>query len=602
MSQYFEEEEFSSHLNLKVWTKVFRFGRSFKGIMGLLALFMVFVASVDIIMPLMTRHAIDEIITPGRWEALAGFAVLYAAIALFQAINVTVFILLAGKVETGVSYAIRQAGFDRLQQLSFSYFDRTPVGWLMARMTTDTTKLAEIIAWGLVDVVWGTTLMSGIAIVMLIMNARLALVVLAVVPFLAWISKKFQVIILRSYREVRKTNSRITASFNEGIMGAITSKTLVREDQNTQEFRLLSDSMFNASFRAAVQSALYLPLVQIGSMVGTGLAVWNGGSGVIAGDVTYGTLVMFLSYAGFFFIPIQEVARIFAELQNAQASAERVISLIETTPEIEDKSANGQPPAQSLQGAVRFADVTFTYKKGQRVLKNFNLDVKQGEALALVGETGGGKSTIVNLVCRFYEPTTGQILIDGREYSEYPLRWLQSNFGVVLQSPHLFSGSIRDNIRYGRLDATDEEVQRAAEIVHAHRFIEQLDEGYETAVLEGGSNLSTGQKQLLSLARALLANPPILIMDEATSAVDTETEQLIQAAIEQVVSRRTSFIIAHRLSTIRNADRILVIHQGKIIESGSHQDLLTARGHYHELYTTQFKHEMTQEILDAPTG
>jgi ATP-binding cassette subfamily B protein len=518
---------------------------------------------------------------------------------MFQALNVAVFIMLAGKVETGVSYNIRKAGFSKLQELSYSYYDHTPVGWLMARMTSDTAKLSEIIAWGLVDLVWGFTLMTGIAIVMLIMNLKLALIVLSVVPLLAWISKKFQVLILKSYREVRKTNSKITASFNEGIMGAVTSKTLVREDANLFEFEKLTGKMFASSFRAAVQSAIFLPLVQIFSMIGTALAIWFGGSGVIAGDISYGMLVMFLSYAAFFFIPIQELARVFAELQNAQAAAERIITLIETKPEIVDAEGIGSPPLQELKGKICFENVNFEYKKGQSILKDFNLDVEPGSSIALVGETGGGKTSIISLICRFYEPTSGSILIDDLDYRNYPLQWLQSNFGVVLQTPHLFSGTIIENIRYGKLDATDDEIISAAQAVKADAFIQSLPDKYDTEVSEGGTNLSTGQKQLISLARAIIANPSILIMDEATSSVDTETERSIQNAIEVLVKGRTSFIIAHRLSTIRNADRILVIESGKIIESGDHDELIFKNGKYFDLYNHQYRNEKVGSLLSA---
>jgi len=589
----FKEDEYSQKIDLGIWKRILTFARPFKTTMVWLAIFMIFVAGVDIVMPLLTKHAIDNYIIPGDYSKLSGFAGLYTAIAIFQALNVAIFIMLAGRIESGVSYGIRKSGFNKLQELSFSFFDKTPVGWLMARMTTDTTKLSEIIAWGLVDLVWGTTLMAGIAVVMFIMHWRLALVVLAIVPLLAWISKKFQVMILKSYREVRKTNSRITASFNEGITGAVTSKTLSREDKNYQEFSVLTKTMYSASTRAAVQSALYMPLVQIASMAGIALAIWYGGSGVIQQQISYGMLVMFLSYAGFFFIPIQEMARVFAELQNAQASAERIISLLNTAPEIKDTGSYIPSDIQRLQGKIQFDNVEFEYTKDQILLSNFNLKIKPGTTVALVGETGGGKTTIASLICRFYEPTKGSILIDNADYTDYPLNWLQANLGVVLQTPHLFSGPILENIRYGRLDATDEEVKEAARIIHADQFIDSLSDGFNTVITEGGTNLSTGQKQMLSLARAILADPAILIMDEATSSIDTETEKGIQLAIEKLIHGRTSIIIAHRLSTIRNADRILVIKQGMIIEDGSHNELMALEEEYYNLYRMQFQIEAT---------
>ena len=574
--------QIAKKIDFSIWKQLLQFAKPFRKTIFFLALSMMCVAGVDVLMPLLTRYIIDHFITPKDYSGIRQFAVIYAFVIVFQSFNIFYFIWLAGKVETGVSYAIRKAGFQRLQELSFSFFDKTAVGWLMTRMTSDTRKLSEVIAWGVVDLVWGGTLMSGIAIVMFIVHWKLALVTLSVMPFLFWVSRKFQIKILSAFRIVRKTNSKITASFNDGIMGATTTKTLVREEANFAEFLGLTGKMYRASFRASVQSALFLPIVLFGSWIGSALAIWLGGSGVIAGTITYGTLVLFISYADFFFIPIREVARIFAELQNAQASAERIITLINTEPEITDLS-NSKTSGEIL-GNVDFKKVGFYYKPYAPVLENFNLSVQAGETIALVGATGGGKTTIANLVARFYEPTSGKILIDGVDYKMMSQHFLQSNLGVVLQSPYLFGGSIKDNILYGNLDATNDEIIEAAKLAQAHDFIEKLGKGYDSDVGESGKNLSVGQKQLISLARAILANPAILIMDEATSSVDTETEQKIQKAIEELVSGRTSFIIAHRLSTIRNADRILVIEHGEIIEEGNHSNLLKQNGKYSQLY------------------
>ncbi len=584
----FLKADFQRQLDIGTWKMILQFARPYRNTMLLLGLFMIFVAGVDIVMPLLTKYAIDNFIVPVKSEGLFRFSILYFSIAIFQALNVGIFILLAGKVETGVSYAIRRDGFKKLQELSFSFYDKTPVGWLMARMTSDISKLSEIIAWGLVDLVWGSTLMAGIALVMLIMSWKLTLIILSIVPLLAWISRKFQVIILRSYRVVKKTNSRITASFNEGILSAVTTKTLVHEDNNFHEFEKLTNRMYSASFGAAVQSALYLPLVQLAAMIGTAMAVWFGRKGVISGDISYGLLVMFLSYTGFFFIPIQEVARVFAELQNAQASAERIVSLIRTEPELFDSPESVQP-AGRLRGRIRFEDVSFGYVGGQAVLKHFNLTIDAGSTIALVGETGGGKTSIISLLCRFYEPNRGTIFIDDLDYTKIPLEFLHSNLGVILQTPHLFSGTILENIRYGKLTATVEEITEAAKSVYCHEFIAQLPDQYNTEITEGGTNISAGEKQLISLARAVLADPALLIMDEATSSVDTEAELLIQRAMEILVEGRTSIIIAHRLSTIRKADRIIVIEGGQIAEDGMHDDLIAKRGKYYQLYFHQFQ-------------
>jgi len=454
---------------------------------------------------------------------------------------------------------------------------------------------------------WGSVMMLATLCIILYLNWRLALIIMTVVPALAVVSVYFQKKILSVYRQVRRINSRITGAFNEGIMGARTTKTLVREDDTLQEFKELTGNMRNTSVRAVVISSIYMPIVMALGSIGTGLALWFGGEGVISQTLSYGTLVAFISYAAQFFEPIQQLARIFAELQNAQASAERVFSMIETEPDVKDspevvkeygdifvaKKENWPP----IKGDVSFCNVSFSYKDGEEVLENFNLEVKAGESIALVGETGSGKSTIVNLICRFYEPKEGEIRIDGVDYRKRSQLWLQSNIGYVLQTPHLFSGTIRDNIRYGRLDATDEEIIEAAKLVNAHDFIMKLKDGYDTEVGEGGGRLSTGEKQLISFARAVLADPRIFVLDEATSSIDTETERVIQDAIHKVLKGRTSFIIAHRLSTIRSADRILVIRDGRLVEEGNHAELLKMKGYYYRLYTNQFREEKEMELL-----
>ncbi|MCD4828875.1 MAG: ABC transporter ATP-binding protein/permease [Candidatus Cloacimonetes bacterium] len=604
----FEEQEYSKRFDLSLWRKMMRYAWVYKPVVILLGSTMVFAALLDAVFPLLTRHVIDNYVRPGVTEGLGGFAALYIGLVVVQAINVWGFIALAGKLQMSIIYDIRRDGFDHLQRLPFSYFDRTPLGWLMARITSDCERLGGIMAWGLVDIAWGTTMMLTVTIIMLALNWKLALIALVVVPPLAAASLWFQKRILKNYRVVRKTNSRITGAISEGIFGARTTKTLVREEANLAEYQQLTGKMYGASVRAAVMSALYLPIVLCVATVGSGLVLWKGGSSVIAGALTYGTLVAFISYMMRFFEPIHEVARIFAEMQNAQASAERVFSLLETPVDIDDsdevKAAwpqwfEGEPPQERLRGEVRFDNVSFAYKKGEQVLSDFNLHVKPGEKIALVGKTGAGKTTIVNLIARFYQPTGGRVLIDGDDYTTMPLQRLQSNIGIVLQSPHLFSGSVMENIRYGRLESSDKEVKQAARLVNADEFIERLEKGYDTEVGEGGSLLSTGQKQMVSFARAILADPSIFVLDEATSSVDTETEHLIQSAVDKLLRGRTSFIIAHRLSTIRSADRILVLEHGCIIEQGSHHELIKLKGRYYQLYTNQFMEEKEREILTA---
>ncbi|WP_432402741.1 ABC transporter ATP-binding protein [Wukongibacter sp. M2B1] len=601
------EQDYNKGFDLQLWKKLLHFSKPYKKSLAIVGIMMIILAIVDVIFPMMTKYAIDTFIVPRKLDGLYKFAIWYILLVAFQTVVVWKFIAEAGKVDMGICYDIRRVGFKRLQELSFSYFDKTHIGWIMARMTSDTQRLGDTISWGIVDLVWGSAVMVAISCVMLFMNWRLALIALTVVPILAIVSIYFQKKILKAFRRVRKTNSRITGAFNEGIMGAKTTKTLVREKKNLEEFGTITGEMQRYSVRAAIFSSLYLPVVMTLGSIGTALALWRGGEGVALETISYGTLVAFISFTIQFFEPVRELARIFAELQSAQASGERIMSMIETEPDIKDSSEiiriygdSFEPKKENwekIQGNISFKNVSFAYKDGEKILDGFNLDIKAGETIALVGETGSGKSTIVNLACRFYEPTEGEILIDGVDYRKRSLLWLHSNLGYVLQTPHLFSGTIKENIRYGRLNATDEEIIRAAELVNAHDFIMKLKDGYDSQVGEGGSRLSTGEKQLISFTRAILANPRIFVLDEATSSVDTEAERLIQNAIGKVLQGRTSFIIAHRLSTIRSADRILVISKGKVIEEGNHYQLIKKKGYYYRLYTNQFMDEQETMLL-----
>jgi len=605
----YQEQEYNKRFDFGLWAKLLKYAKPYRRLMIGLGFVMICVAGIDVVFPLMTKYAIDHFAVTGSMEGIKKFAMGYAALIAIQAINVYMLIAIAGKIDMGICYDIRKHGFKRLQELSFSYYDKTAVGWLMARMTSDTSRLADTIAWGLVDFVWGITMMLGIAGVMLVINWKLALLSLSVMPIVGLLSIYFQQKILKAYRRVRKTNSKITGAFNEGISGAKTTKTLVREEKNLDEFKLLTNEMYSSSVQAAIFSSIYLPLVLALGSIGTAFALWFGGRGVLLQTLSYGTLVLFVQYTIQFFEPVRELARIFAELQSAQASAERILSMVDTEPDITDSPevvekygnslGNQKEVWPAIKGNISFKDVSFSYKDGEHVLDNFNLEVKAGETIALVGETGSGKSTIVNLACRFYQPTKGQILIDGTDYTKMPIAWLQSNLGYVLQTPHLFSGTIKDNIRYGKLDATDDEIINAAKLVNAHEFISKLELGYENEVGEGGNRLSTGEKQLVSFARAILANPRIFVLDEATSSIDTETEHIIQEAIQKVLEGRTSFIIAHRLSTIRSADRILVVRDGKVTEQGSHKQLMKLKGYYYRLYTNQFMEEQELQLLKA---
>ncbi len=605
----FQEQDFSTNINFKTWKKIFHYLAPLKkhAIIGVICV--AIIAVFDAGFPVVTKYVLDYVDKTTKaheaidYNVLMRYGSLLLSFVIAQAILIYIFIKQAGTIEVELSYSLRKAAFEKLQSLSFNYFNNTPVGWVMARLTSDARRLSEIISWGLIDMSWGLMMMSAIMVVMFIINIKLALITLAVTPVIIIVSIIFRQFMLRLYREVRKINSKITGAFNEGITGAKTSKTLVLEEKNLLDFDRLTTSMRRKSIKAAIISSLFFPVVLVLGFVGTALAVYNGGNYVLEGLITIGTLQLYISYSTQFFDPILQLARVLSELQQAQASAERLLSLLETEAEIVDseevvkkygdfmnfKSENWE----EIKGEIEFSNVTFRYPNGENILENFNLKVNAGDTIALVGETGAGKSTVVNLICRFFEPTEGKILIDGKDYRERSLGWLHSNLGYVLQNPHLFSGTIMENIRYGRLVATDEEVIEAAKLVDAHGFISGFEKGYATEVGEGGGRLSTGEKQLISFARAILADPAIFVLDEATSSIDTETERKVQSAINTLLDGRTSFIIAHRLSTIVSCDKILVIRSGQILEQGNHHELIAQKGYYYRLYTNQFVEEQT---------
>ncbi len=558
------------------------------------------VSVLDSVITYQTKRLVDDVIVPKNFSQLTPIISQYLAFYATLAFFVFVFIRLASVLGERVQHDLRAQMFDHLQRLSFSYFDRTPLGWLMARVTSDAQRVGDLASWGLVDVTWSTVNISTAVVFMFVIEWRLALLVSMVLPILVLIAIQFQKRILGEYRTVRKVNSKITAAYNENITGVRVVKALGREAQNLQEFEQHTREMYQASLRAAILSALFLPMVQLLSALAVAIILWYSGARPtgVAG-LSIGGLQAFISYVIFMLWPIQEMARVFAEMQRAVASAERIFTLLDTQPEITDRP--NAYPASDLRGTICFENVSFAYRGSAPVLENFNLQIQPGELIAIVGATGAGKSTIINLLCRFYEPTAGRITIGGHDYTEFTQHSIHSHLGVVLQTPYLFAGTINENLRYGRLDATDSDIEAAARLSGAHEFIGKLENGYQTLVGEGGVLLPVGQKQLLSLARAILAQPDIFIMDEATSSVDTLTESLIQKGMAAVLNGRTSIVIAHRLSTIRQADRILVLEKGRVIEMGSHRDLLRQRGQYYRLYTHQFRSTANTESLALTT-
>ncbi len=603
---YFDDENFGDEfadaegsVNLRIWRQLLTYALAYPRDLSVLAVCAIVVALCEISFPLVTKDVVDGVFLSGEDYPLAQAGWLYFALCVALGGAVLGFIWFGGKLRAHISHDIRQEGFKNLQRLPFEYYDFRPVGWLMARMTSDCERLSNILAWGILDLFWSLTIMLGVIIAMLIMEWRLALLILTTIPALVLISRYFQKRILKSARLVRKTNSRITGSYNENIMGVLTSKVFVKEADNLRRFGGLTDTMHGASIQNAVQAAVYLPIVITLGSLATGLALVMGGIESLWGWITPGTLIAFLTYTRHFFEPIEQLAHWFAELQMAQASAERILSLINEVPSIKDSEAVqarlAQAPAANVAAdggqldiqQVTFDQVSFRYATGLPVLKNIDLSLNRGQSLAIVGATGGGKTTLVNLLARFYEPTSGRILIDGVDYRERSLHFLQSNLGVVLQNSHIFAGTVRDNIRYGKLSASDQEIHAAAKSAGAADMIARLEAGYDTLIEEGGTSLSSGQKQLIAFARALLRDPQILIMDEATSSVDTLTEQRIEIGLRALLKDRISVIIAHRLSTIRNADQICVLDQGEIIEMGSHEALIQQKGKYFQLFMQQ---------------
>lgn len=592
MSTYYDENELDDEVNLQsgVLGRLFNLLKRYKLTMILSILSIAVVSWLDSYFAILNKRIIDEGIIANDVTALVRVFYHYGIIVMGQVVAFFVMMFNVGVQGERMRYDLRKNLFNQLQKLSLSYFSKTPIGWIMSRVTSDTEKMGELLTWGIVDTISALANIAFSVYFMLQLNTQLALIVILSLPLMIFVSFKFRVKIYYHYRRSRKANSKMTASLNENITGVRVVKALLREDKNLENFKVLSTDMFRESHRAGFLSALYLPTIQTISAISLVLVLWRGGNMIGNTLITVGTLQAFISYIMHILWPIQDLARVYAEMQNAVASSERVFSLLETEPDIRNRQ--NLVPIETLVGEVEFDNVSFHYDDDEPVIQNLSFRIPQGQNVALVGTTGGGKTTIVNLLCRFYEPTSGTIRIAGNDYLDYSLDDIQSRIGVVLQIPHLFSGSIRDNLRYGRLDATDEEIEHAAKLAGAHDFIVKFEKGYDSDVGEGGNQLSVGQKQLISIARALLSEPDIFVMDEATSSVDTLTEALIQKGMHQLMTGRTSFIIAHRLSTIKSADQIFVIEDGQIAESGNHRSLIQQRGIYYNLYTKQFRQDL----------
>ena len=560
---------------------------------------------MDIALPLFQRYALNHFIAGGTTDTLPLFIVIY--VLAIVAAGCATFIACKGAMTTEVSMNrdLRNAAFNHLQTLSFSYFNQNSVGYIHSRVMSDTSRIGGLVSWTLMDCVWHTSYLIGAVAVMLVINVRLALMVTAILPLMVIFFSLFQRKLILANRQIRELNSRITGDFNEAITGAKTIKTLTIEDRMAKDFVADTQEYRNTSVRAARLRGGFSVTMHMASSLALAIVLWQGGL-IAASEV--GTFSMFMSYAQGMMEPVRWIVDAISDIITTQVNIERLTRLLGTpsdvsdTPEVIEKYGDSFNPRREnwepIRGDIAFEDVSFRYPDGDEyVLEHFSLEIPFGSNIAIVGETGAGKSTLVNLVCRFFEPTSGRVLIDGRDARERSQLWLHSAIGYVLQVPHLFSGTIRENLLYGNPNATDEEIARALELVSADEVVARLEKGIDTDVGEGGDLLSTGEKQLISFARAILADPRILVLDEATASVDTLTEQKIQSAIDTVIRGRTSLVIAHRLSTVRNADLILVVNDGKIVEQGTHRDLLAAKGPYYRLFTRQYEDEATKGIL-----
>lgn len=562
-------------------------------------------SAVDILIPLLQRYALDHFVAQNTLDTLVWFILLYVAAVVFAGLVNYIAFSLAFRTEVNVNRDLRNAAFKHLQTLSFSYFNQNSVGYIHARVMSDTSRIGSLVSWTMVDGVWQASYFIGAIVVMFAVNAKLAALVVVIVPLIVVLFSIFQKLLIRANREVRELNSHITGDFNEGITGAKTIKTLVIEDDMGEKFVEDTKKMRSKSVHAARLRGLFAATMNLASSVALAVVLWRGGY-IAASEV--GTFSMFMSYAQGMMEPVRWIIDAISDLITTQVNIERLTNLLAVRSDVTDSkevvSVYGdvfEPKRENwekMRGEIEFDDVSFKYPDGDEyILEHFNLKIPHGSNIAIVGQTGAGKSTLVNLVCRFYEPTSGRVLIDGKDARERSQLWLHSSIGYVLQTPHLFSGTVRENLLYGNPNATDEDIMKALRLVSAEGVVEKLEKGLDSDVGEGGDMLSTGEKQLLSFVRAILADPAILVLDEATASVDTLTEKKIQSAISEIIKGRTTLMIAHRLSTVRDADLILVVRDGKIIEQGTHSELLAMRGYYRELYTRQYEEEAAQSIL-----
>ncbi|MBR3355168.1 MAG: ABC transporter ATP-binding protein [Oscillospiraceae bacterium] len=569
-------------------------------VLGLIA------SGIDIIWPIYNSYVLDNYVNKNTIHGIGWFVLAYIGTALLSSFVNYISCSYAMQIEVNVNKDLRNKVFKHLQTLSFSFYNQNSVGYIHSRVMSDTSRIGTLVSWSLMDSVWHLSYLLGVIVVMFAVNAKLTLLIVTIIPVIVILFSIFQDSLIKVNREVREINSQITGDLNEAITGAKTIKSLVIEEKMYDDFRKDTSDMKRKAVNAARIRGAFQVTLNMASSLALSIVLWKGGY-LAAEDV--GTFSLFMTYAEGMMEPVRWIIDAISDLITTQVNIERYSKILNTESDVKDienvinKYGDSFEPNtkewEDIKGDIEFRDVSFKYPDGDEyVLEHFNLNIPFGTNLAIVGETGAGKSTLANLICRFYEPTSGEILLDGKDLRERSQLWLHSSIGFVQQTPHLFSGTIRENLLYGNPDATEEDIIKALELVSAKDLVESLNKGLDTDIGEGGDTLSTGEKQLIAFARAIISDPRILILDEATANIDTVIEQKIQNAIDNIISGRTSIVIAHRLSTVKNADIILVVKEGKIIESGTHKELLKARGYYHNLYTKQYEDEATSALLE----